>query len=291
MSTTSPSDTYYSLFGVSAQASAEQIEEAYQRQRERYSPERVAALGDEFRTIAGQRVAELERAYAVLADADQRRAYDERIGATPASSKRAARSSGLSRREIVMAAGGAFVGLLVIAAVWMFSGSSAPATRLPAAQQNRPAPGFTLPALSGGDVRLEDYRGKVVLLNFWYTGCEPCREETPALQAAYSKLSGQGLEIVGVNVRQNERGGTDGDADIAKFVDNYKVTYPIALDPDNRVNRDYQVYVLPTSVMIDQRGQIRYLMFSAITTEDVETLFNTLQQETQQAAASGLLAQ
>jgi thiol-disulfide isomerase/thioredoxin len=120
----------------------------------------------------------------------------------------------------------------------------------------------------------------VVLVNFWYTGCEPCREETPALQAAYQKLAGQGLEIIGVNVRQNERGGADGDADIRKFVDEYRVTYPIALDADNATNRDYQVYVLPTSVMIDQDGRIRYLMFSAVTTEDVEALFNKLQQET-----------
>jgi peroxiredoxin len=263
------------VFGIPAQASSEQVEEAYQRQRQRYSAERVAALGEEFRRIADQRLAELDRAYAVLADPDQRRAYDARLGGVAPQARRA----GLSRREIAMAAGGALVGLLVIAAVWAFAGPSATTTRLPAAQQNRPAPTFALPTLNGGNVRLEEYRGKVVLLNFWYTGCEPCREETPALQAAYDRLAGQGLEIIGVNVRQNERSGAEGDADIATFVGSYGVKYPIALDADNKVNRDYQVYVLPTSVMIDQRGQIRYLMFSAVSTADVEALFNTLQQE------------
>jgi cytochrome c biogenesis protein CcmG, thiol:disulfide interchange protein DsbE len=276
-------DTYYTLFEIPTHASAEQIEDAYRRQRERYSPTRVAALGDEFRRIADQRLAELDRAYAVLADADQRRAYDARLGAPTA---RSPRRAGSGRREIAMAAGGALVGLLVIALVWVFAAPSATTARLPAAQQNRPAPTFSLPTLGGDDVRLEDYRGKVVLLNFWYTGCEPCREETPALQAAYQQLSGQGLEIIGVNVRQNERSGAEGDADIGKFIGSYGVKYPIALDTDNKVNRDYQVYVLPTSVMIDQRGQIRYLMFSAVSTADVEALFNTLQQEMEPSAVS-----
>jgi peroxiredoxin len=129
-------------------------------------------------------------------------------------------------------------------------------------------------------VRLSDFRGKVLLLNFWYTGCAPCREETPALQAAYQQLSSQGLEIVGVNVRANERSGAAGEADIRSFVQANKVTYPIALDADSQTGRDYQVYVLPTSVMIDQQGKIRYLFFSATTTEAVEALFTKLQHET-----------
>jgi peroxiredoxin len=280
-------DTYYTLLNIPPRATPEEVEAAYRRQRERYSPERVASLGEDFRRIAEARLAELDRAYAALSDAGRRRDYDASIGGAqsdapePAESRREKGSrAGLSRREILMAAGGALVGLLVIALVWAFSGESATTTRLNAAEQNRPAPQFALPTLDGGDVRLSDYRGKVVLVNFWYTGCEPCREETPALQAAYQKLAGQGLEIIGVNVRQNERGGADGDADIRKFVDEYRVTYPIALDADNATNRDYQVYVLPTSVMIDQDGRIRYLMFSAVTTEDVEALFNKLQQET-----------
>jgi len=120
----------------------------------------------------------------------------------------------------------------------------------------------------------------VVLLNFWYTACEPCREETPALQAAYQKLSPQGFEIIGMNVRANERRGPDGDADIRKFVEAHGVTYPIALDTDSQSGRDYQVYVLPTSLMIDREGKIRYLLFSATTAEAVEALFTKLQQET-----------
>jgi peroxiredoxin len=277
-------DTFYTLLDIPAHATVPEIDAAYQRQCDRYSAERVAALGDEFRVIAEARNAELERAYAVLSDADRRRAYDAGIGVTPAGSApdsgpQARPKSGLSRRELLMASGGALAGLLVIVLVWVLAGRSAGAALPPAAQTNRPAPDFALTGIDGRTVRLSDYRGKVVLLNFWYTGCAPCREETPALQAAYQKLAPQGLEIIGMNVRANERSGADGDADIRKFVAAHGVTYPIALDTDSQSGRDYQVYVLPTSLMIDREGKIRYLLFSATTTEAVEALFTKLQQE------------
>ena len=267
-------DTFYTLLDVDAQATGAEIDAAYQRQRDRYSAERIATLGDEFRAIAEARNAELERAYAVLSDAERRRAYDAGIGVAPAGPALSApksrpqerRKSGLSRRELLMAGGGALVGLLVIALVWVLAGRSAGGVLPPAAQANRPAHDFALAGIDGQTVRLSVYRGKVVLLNFWYTGCEPCREETPALQAAYQKLSPQGFEIIGMNVRANERRGADGDADIRKFVEAHGVSYPIALDSDSQSGRDYQVYVLPTSLMIDREGKIRYLLFSATTT-------------------------
>jgi peroxiredoxin len=281
-------DSFYTLLDISAHASSAEIDSAYQRQRDRYSAERVDQLGDEFRAIAQARSAELERAYAVLSDAERRRAYDAGIGlaangsavSTAEARPQAQRKNGLSRRELLMAGGGALAGLLVIALVWVLAGRSAGAALPPAAQTNRPAPDFAVVGIDGRTVRLSDYRGKVVLLNFWYTGCAPCREETPALQAAYQKLSGQGLEIIGMNVRANERRGADGDADIRTFMQAHGVTYPIALDTDSQVDRDYQVYVLPTSFMIDREGNIRYLLFSATTTDAVEALFIKLQQET-----------
>jgi peroxiredoxin len=281
-------NTFYTLLDIPAHATSAEIDAAYQRQRDRYSAERIAALGDEFRAIAEARSAELERAYAVLSDPERRRAYDAGIGLSQAEPALGAQpvsredlgKRGLSRRELIMAGGGALVGLLVIALVWVLSSRSAGAGLPPVAQANRPAPDFALASIDGGTVRLSDYRGKVVLLNFWYTGCEPCREETPALEAAYKKLAPQGFEIIGMNVRANERRGADGDADIRKFLEAHGVSYPIALDVDSQTGRDYQVYVLPTSLMIDREGKIRYLLFSATTTEAVEALFTKLQQET-----------
>src|SRR3954463_4685765 len=96
-------DTFYTLLDIPAQATAAEIDAAYQRQRDRYSAERVAALGDEFRAIAAARNAELERAYAVLSDADRRRAYDASIGAAaaePAVSAADARSQAQRKRGL-----------------------------------------------------------------------------------------------------------------------------------------------------------------------------------------------
>ena len=274
-------ENYYSVLNIPAQATPDEIAAAYERQRERYSAERVAELGDEFRQIAAARSAALERAYATLADPARRRAYNATLGVAPApAAKPAARRSGLSRRELLMACGGGLAGLLVIALMWIVVGRTAAPSLPPAAQVNRPAPNFSLPQLSGGDVRLSDYRGKVVLVNFWYTNCAPCREETPALEAVYQKLQSQGLQIIGVNVRANERKGPDGEADIRAFTNANGVSYPIALDIESQTGRDYQVYTLPTSFLIDQSGNVRYLLFSAVTGNDVEALFKKLQQET-----------
>src|SRR6266498_109167 len=166
--------TYYTVLDVSAQATAAEIEAAYQRQRERYSFERVATLGEEFRRVAEARSAEIERAYAVLADPERRRAYDASVGSTPATTtSQPPRRTGLSGRELTMAAGGALAGLLVIALVWVLVGQNAAPALPPAAQVNRPAPDFSLPSLDGGNVRLSDYRGKIVLVNFGIPTARP----------------------------------------------------------------------------------------------------------------------
>src|SRR5829696_2346866 len=103
-------DTFYTLLDIPAHATGAEVDAAYQRQRDRYRAERIAALGDEFRAIAEARNAELERAYAVLSNAERRRAYDASIGGaaapavnTPEARPHAQRKGGLSRRELLMA--------------------------------------------------------------------------------------------------------------------------------------------------------------------------------------------
>lgn len=267
------------MLDVPADATPEQIAQAYQQQRASYSSERVAELDAEFKRIAAERSATLEQAYAVLADPERRRAYDRNqgIGAASVASPQAKRR--VSQREWLMLAGGVLVGLVIIAAVWMLSARGAEPGLPPVAEVNRPAPAFTLATLDGTPVSLSDYRGKVVLLNFWYTNCPPCREETPALQQAYQKLSDQGLVILGVNVRKNERPGADGDNDIRAFVNQFGVTYPIAIDTHRDAGSAYQVYVLPTSIFIGPDGRERFRSFSTVTTHDVERIFTQLQRE------------
>jgi peroxiredoxin len=271
-------DTYYTLLDIPAQATADEIEAAYRRQRERYNPERVAALGPEFQRIAEMRTAELERAYTVLVDPQRRRAYDASIGARSAAPRMVGRARP-GARELILAIAGALAGLAVIALVWVLAGRADQPSLPPVGEVNRPAPEFALPGLNGETVRLSDYRGRVVLVNFWGTWCEPCKEETPALQAAYEKLRDQGLVIIGVDLRNQERAGADGDADVRGFVARYGVTYPIALDVTGEVGRAFQLFPIPTSYFIDPAGTIRYVRVSTLTTQEVEALFHKLQQE------------
>jgi peroxiredoxin len=273
-------ESYYSLLNIAPEATSEEISAAYERQRQRYSAEHVTTLDADMQRVASQRTAELDRAYATLTDPERRRAYDRALGEPESPAAVRQRSGGLSRREVLMAAAGAAIGLLLITIVWIFAGRSAPAELPPVAEVNRPSTDFTLTSLDGTPVSLSDFRGKVVMLNFWYTGCEPCREETPALQAVYQKLADQGLVVLGVNVRTNERSGPDGDADVRAFTSRYGVTYPIVFDRDGGAGRDYQVLVLPTSLFIDSAGTVRYARFSAVTAEEVEQIFSKLQRDT-----------
>jgi cytochrome c biogenesis protein CcmG, thiol:disulfide interchange protein DsbE len=273
-------DTYYTLLEIPETATAEEIATAYERERERYRPDRVAALGDEFRRIAEQRTAALDQAYAALSDAEQRAEYDRSLGGAAAPAPRVARGGRLSRREALMALSGAVAGLLVIALVWVFAGRGAEPALPPVGEVNKPAPDFALPGIDGRDVRLSDFRGKVVLVNFWGTWCEPCKDETPALQAAYRKLSDQGLVIIGIDLANQERTGAEGVDDVRAFTSRYGVTYPIALDVAGETARAFQIYPIPTSFFVDPSGTIRYVRAGPIDAREIEPLFNKLQQAT-----------
>jgi peroxiredoxin len=278
-------NSYYSLLGVEPGAGSEAIDKAYQHQRERYSTQRVAEMDENIQQLARQRLAEIEHAYAVLSDPQQRQQYDAQLGTVamddPTASAQAVSSAqrmrqGISRREAWYAAGGIVVALVLVAVIWGLTDRS----DIPAVGEvNRPAPSFTLPALQGGEIDLEEYRGQVVLVNFWGTWCEPCRRETPALQAAYEQLRDEGFVVIGVNMTEDELVQNNSEDDIRAFADQYNVTYPIALDTEGEVSRAFRVYPLPTSFFIDPEGTIRYMRVSEITADEVVALFNQLMQE------------
>jgi cytochrome c biogenesis protein CcmG/thiol:disulfide interchange protein DsbE len=198
---------------------------------------------------------------------------------SPRSSAPSASGSRLSQREIALASMGALAGLLVIALVWIMTARTAQQRLPPVSEMTRPAPDFVLPGLDGTTIRLNDYRGKVVLVNFWGTWCEPCKEETPALAAVYKKLHDRGLVIIGVDLRNQERSGADGDADVRAFVTRYGATYPIALDIAGETARAFQIYPIPTSYLVDTQGVIRYVRVGTLTQDEVEALFARLQRE------------
>ena len=115
------------------------------------------------------------------------------------------------------------------------------------------APGFELPDMDGEQHALRDYRGKVVLLNFWATWCPPCRREMPALERLYQQLGEDGLVVLAINQWE------DPDHVFAYTGElNVFPTFPILFDPDSRVSEDFGVKGLPTSFLLDQEGRLRY---------------------------------
>lgn len=126
-----------------------------------------------------------------------------------------------------------------------------------------PAPAYATVALNGDSVSLASLRGKVVLFNIWATWCHPCRAEIPELRALHAKYRDRGLELVGVSV---DADGTD-DA-IKAFMDEFRMTYPIWRDPDERVSTRFLAIGVPATYLIDREGVLRWRKTGPIAPND-----------------------
>jgi peroxiredoxin len=125
-------------------------------------------------------------------------------------------------------------------------------TASPALAPATAAPDFTLHAMTGPNLQLKDQRGRVVMVNFWATWCGPCRQEMPQLNRLYEKYRAAGFVLLGVNV--------DDDASKAAEVANkLGVTFPVLLDTDKRVSKLYDLSTMPSTVIIDRDGKVRYV--------------------------------
>jgi peroxiredoxin len=119
------------------------------------------------------------------------------------------------------------------------------------------APSFALPTLQGETVRLSDYRGQVVVLNFWATWCPPCVEETPSLEKFAGQMAGRGVAVVSISV--------DADAKaLEQFVAKYNLTYPVARDPEQAVTSRYGTFKFPETYILDEDGRIADKLIGAI---------------------------
>ena len=126
----------------------------------------------------------------------------------------------------------------------------------------KPAPPFSLKDMNGRQVSLSDYRGKVVLLNFWYSACFPCRQETPDLIALYKAQKERGLVILGINTDTILMPGDPGTM-LRKFVETYAVPYPV-LVADRRMYDDYgKIPIAPVTHLIDRQGAIARIFWGA----------------------------
>lgn len=117
-----------------------------------------------------------------------------------------------------------------------------------------PAPDFTVPALAreSGDpatIRLSDYRGRVVVLNFWATWCPPCVEETPSLEKFSIEARRLGVAVIGVSVNQDLPA-------LEKFVTDYRLSFSIARDPNQRLAWRFGTFQYPETYVIDRGGKV-----------------------------------
>ncbi|MBA5863849.1 MAG: redoxin domain-containing protein [Nitrospira sp. CR1.1] len=166
---------------------------------------------------------------------------------------------GLMRKLIVTA-----LLLSTLAGSALAMGSRPPAAGMPASE-------FSLTDLQGKAHSLEQYKGKVVLLNFWATWCKPCTSEMPAMQTVYDQLRDKDFVVLAVNELEDE-------AKVREHIQQYKHTFPVLLDHENRVANQYGVFGLPVSVFIDQQGVVQeYIKGGLLTERKIQEIVSRIQ--------------
>jgi peroxiredoxin len=116
----------------------------------------------------------------------------------------------------------------------------------------RPAPDFALPAVVGSNVRLSEYRGQPVILSFWSSKCSPCVKQLAALNRLYGTYRSSGLVVLGVSVDDNL-------LHAEQYARARATSYPLLLDSAKNVSREFLIDSLPSTVLIDRSGIVRYL--------------------------------
>ena len=135
---------------------------------------------------------------------------------------------------------------LAFGVVWMQSSKYEPLT------VGKVAPDFNLPDLNEKEIRLSDFRGKVVFVNFWATWCKPCREEMPSMEVLYKNFEKDGLVILAISI---DRVTTK--RDIPPFVKALNLTFPILIDSWGQTDKRYKLLGVPETYIIDQQGILR----------------------------------
>jgi thiol-disulfide isomerase/thioredoxin len=140
---------------------------------------------------------------------------------------------------------GIFKGLALVAAF---------ASATFAASSSGPAPAFQLSGRGGKAIDLGQFKGQVVMINFWATWCGPCRQEMPLLEDIHKKYKSMGFTMLGVNVEPDSAAA---EAWLAKQPK--PVTFPIAFDTDSKVSKLYKVAGMPSTVFVDRKGNVRVM--------------------------------
>lgn len=114
------------------------------------------------------------------------------------------------------------------------------------------APDFALKSSTGENLRLSEYRGEVVMINFWATWCGPCRQEMPLLDDLYNRYERVGFTLLGVNIDDNSQRAVD-------MMRELGVNFPVLFDASKDVSKLYEVNAMPVTVILDREGNVRHV--------------------------------
>lgn len=174
-------------------------------------------------------------------------------GATETATNGPVRRTGVLRNVLI------FGGILAVVGLLAYGFTTDP-RKIPSTLIGSQAPDFELRLLDGTMVRLSDYRGRVVFLNFWASWCPPCRAEAPLLEFTWRQVKDRGVIFLGVNMQDTNEGAR-------RFIEEFEITYPNGRDLQSRIAINYGVYGIPETFFIDREGRITYKHIGALGAE------------------------
>ena len=168
------------------------------------------------------------------------------------------------------------IGWLSVGAVLVAASCASGPNDLRYARVSGPMPAISGLTLDGGRLDPSDYRGKVVVLNFWNQDCPPCRQEMPLLQRESRRLAGEGVAVIGVLY---VGGNWPNDPEAARsFLDRLGITYPNLLDGSSGLAREFGIAGIPSTIVVDRSGEMRFRVLGRLRPGDLDELLSMLEE-------------
>lgn len=139
---------------------------------------------------------------------------------------------------------------IILLVLSIFMGSSLASSGL----TGQTAPDFVLKSSTGENLRLSEYRGDVVMINFWATWCGPCRQEMPLLDELYGRYQRVGFSLLGVNIDDDSRRAM-------AMVNELGIRFPVLFDEEKKVSKLYEVEAMPLTILLDREGTVRHIHY------------------------------